>query len=117
MNEENLPAVSLSPNPMTVPIVACASIITCLTIAAITLVSMYHPGDNTQLITSIIGFATVSVTSLMAFLKSVGNGEHLKSIDVKVDSRLSQLLAASGANVPIASGTTTATPTVEPPKP
>lgn len=99
----------MNPPTMSTQIIASTAIIVCLTIAAVTLVTIYHAGDNTQLITNIVGFATVAITSLMAFLKSASNSAHLQDLGTKVDN-----LAANTAVVAPPTGSTTS---FDPPKP
>jgi CheY-specific phosphatase CheX len=86
------------------------------------------------MITNIIGFATVAITSLMALIKAMGTGKAIDDLSQKTDGKLTQLIEAKTANATLAEnirmtdlakpvlpmGTTTTTTTFEPqvdPKP
>lgn len=108
------------PDNTTLYIVVATSIIICLTISAITLICIFRPGDNSQMITNIIGFATVAVTSLMALIKAMGTGKAISDLSEKTDGKLTKLIEATVTNPAAAAGTTTTTttfePQIEPPK-
>jgi hypothetical protein len=83
----------------TIPIMITGAVIVCLTICCITAVVCLRPTmDNTQLITTMVGFATVSVTSLSAFLRGNANSRDIRQLHFAVNSRLTQLLQATASN-------------------
>ena|ERR1700729_296825 len=84
------------------PIVVSSTIIICLTVSAVTLICIFRPGDNTQMIINIIGFATMAITSLMAVIKAVGTGKAIDTLTEKTDGKLNQLIEAKTANATMA---------------
>ena len=86
------------PPTSTMPIIVSAGVIACATLCSITLLTIYHPGDNTQLIASIVGFGTLSMTSLIAILKSNANANAIQKLHLAVNGRLTQLLESMTAN-------------------
>jgi hypothetical protein len=112
-------------NSQTTVIVAISCAIACLTIACVTALCILRPGDNTGLITMIIGFASVMVTSLTTLIK-------LSGVETKTNGKMEQLLQLTAANATMAEATkhppgvpgvttttavTTFEPHTEPPKP
>lgn len=59
--------------------------ITCVVAACITALSIWHPGDNTAVITSIIGVATPAITVLILLLQGQKTAE--KMDEVKQEAR------------------------------
>lgn len=94
--------IPLAIDHSTTPTYICAGTVACLAMCCITGVTILRPGDNTQIIMLIVGFATTTITSLVGIIKAGSVGKDVRELHVAVNSRLSQLLLATSAQATLA---------------
>jgi hypothetical protein len=86
-------------------IVISAGIIASVTIAGVVLVCVFRPGDNSQMVINLIGFATLAITSLISIMKSAQahvaaaqTSQAVQGLNEQVNGRLSLLIDTTRQN-------------------